>query len=64
MCNKNCVWLTIKGNYGFAEFRNPEEATRAMDALGSVALMGQTLKVGRPSQYIKSGNEQQNGGTL
>lgn len=40
---------SIIGNYGFADFRTPEEATRALNALVNVTLMGQPLKVGRPA---------------
>ncbi|KAL4450931.1 hypothetical protein ABPG74_011773 [Tetrahymena malaccensis] len=48
------IWISPEGNYGFAEFRTPEEATKALNALVNVTLLGQPLKVGRPAQYTKS----------
>ncbi|KAL4472346.1 hypothetical protein ABPG72_002829 [Tetrahymena utriculariae] len=51
------IWISPEGNYGFAEFRTPDEATKALDALVNVTLLGQQLKVGRPVHYTKSSSE-------
>ncbi|EAS01210.2 RNA recognition motif protein (macronuclear) [Tetrahymena thermophila SB210] len=51
------IWISPEGNYGFAEFRTPDEATKALNALVNVTLLGQPLKVGRPAQYTKSSTE-------
>jgi hypothetical protein len=43
---------TSDGRYGFLEFRNPDYATAALQLNGQVALMGQTLNIGRPASYV------------
>ncbi|EGR33003.1 u2 small nuclear ribonucleoprotein auxiliary factor 2, putative [Ichthyophthirius multifiliis] len=52
---ESCVstWISQEGNYGFVEFRSADEATRALNSLSSVQILGQQLKVGRPTQYIQ-----------
>jgi len=44
------AWISPDNNYAFVDFRTPEEATNGF-ALNSVAIHGQTLKVGRPRSY-------------
>jgi len=33
-------WISPDGHYAFVEFRSPEEASRGINALGSVAIYG------------------------
>lgn len=45
--------MTINGRFAFVEFRLPEYATAALQLNGQIALMGNTLKIARPSSYVE-----------
>lgn len=44
--------VNITGRFAFVEFRLPEYATAALQLNGQIALMGNTLKIARPSSYV------------
>lgn len=45
--------MTLTGRFAFVEFRMPEYATAALQLNGQIALMGNTLKIARPSSYVE-----------
>jgi len=45
--------VNITGRFAFVEFRMPEYATAALQLNGQIALMGNTLKIARPSSYVE-----------
>jgi hypothetical protein len=45
--------VTLTGRFAFVEFRMPEYATAALQLNGQIALMGNTLKIARPSSYVE-----------
>jgi hypothetical protein len=45
--------VNITGRFAFVEFRLPEYATAALQLNGQIALMGNTLKIARPSSYVE-----------
>eukprot|EP00879_Flechtneria_rotunda_P021350 GHRR01022502.1.p1 GENE.GHRR01022502.1~~GHRR01022502.1.p1 ORF type:complete len:210 (+),score=72.85 GHRR01022502.1:437-1066(+) len=48
-----CCQVTLSGRFAFVEFRMPEYATAALQLNGQIALMGNTLKIARPSSYVE-----------
>eukprot|EP00775_Hariotina_reticulata_P009732 gene9732-9890_t len=45
--------VNITGRFAFVEFRLAEYATAALQLNGQIALMGNTLKIARPSSYVE-----------
>lgn len=58
-CDCSCSYVvcvaqvTLTGRFAFVEFRMPEYATAALQLNGQIALMGNTLKIARPSSYVE-----------